>query len=400
MIAFSEIGRDESERVYNFGAGPAMLPDAVMQRAQQEWKETPLGFSIFETSHRSESFEECFRKTEALLRRLVRIPNDYNVLFMQGGATAQFSAIPLNLSVVDKRALYCISGTWSSLAATEASRYCSVERVECTSQRDGKTCVRSVASSCQALSDKGTDLSQRFSYLYYCDNETIEGLEHKTLDHVSILGQLPIVSDMSSNILSRSFDVSRYGCVFASAQKNLGPSGLTINIVRSDLLANNHGMEGVQRFTPKVLDYKTYSSTRGAAMPNTPCTFAIYMTGLVLEWIESSFGGLEGIEQNNARKSELLYRAIDEMQDKYANKIDESSRSRMNVVFRVLDPDTAQPSAAIESRFLREAAHQGLCNLEGHRSVGGIRASLYNAMPLGGVERLVSFMREFECSLK
>lgn len=370
-----------------------------MDSVVHEIQESPAGFSVLESSHRSPQFEECYRNAVASLERLLHLPRNYRVLFMQGGATAQFSAVPLNLSdTCNSDSLYMMSGSWSSAAASEAEKFTRVHRVDCVQSivRDDDEPSRKslLVPSSLTLAPSGRPLS----YLYYCDNETIDGIEFpKTTTSVfnsSFLSTpLPLVCDMSSNFLSRSFQVSDYGCVFASAQKNFGPSGLTVAVVRDDLLLKVRQQKTCT--IPKVLDYNAFASAP-CGMPNTPSTFSIAVAGKVFDWIQSQFGGLDGIEEHNRRKSQLLYDAIDDMSEHYFCPVERSCRSRMNVVFRFTDHKSKQASPSLEQDFIEEAKSRGLYQLEGHRSVGGIRASLYNAMPVEGIETLVEFMRDFQ----
>ncbi len=352
-------------RVYNFAAGPAMLPFEVLEQARAElldWRGS--GMSVMEISHRSKAFVAVASEAEADLRDLLSVPPDYKVLFLQGGATLQFAGIPLNLAPVGATVDYVNTGAWSTKAIAEAKRHANVHVVA-----DGK------ASDYFAIpAESGWRPTPGAAYLHYTPNETISGVEFHFIPAASV----PLVADVSSTILSRPLDVSRFGLLYAGAQKNIGPSGLTVVIVRDDLL-------GRARSTlPGVLDYQAVAAE--GSMLNTPPTFAWYLSGLVFRWIKAQ-GGLVAMGARNLAKASLLYGYIDGS-DWYSNPIEKSSRSWMNVPFRLRD-------AALESAFSREATAAGLTNLDGHRSVGGMRASLYNAMPLEGVEALVAFMRDF-----
>ena len=353
--------------VYNFSSGPAKLPEEVLQQAQSEmlsWH--GRGYSIMETSHRSPEFTAIIEETEALLRDLLAIPDDYSVLLLQGGAHLQFAMVPLNLLGAKANADYILTGIWSERAAEEARRFCNV-RIAGDNRGNGYT----AAPQPDELS-----LDPSAAFVHYCSNETINGIEFA---YVPDSGAVPLVADMSSHFLSRPIDVARYGVIYAGAQKNFGPAGLTVVIVRNDLLGH------CSPRWPTMLDYKTYAAAH--SMYNTPPTYAVYIANLVLKWLAAR-GGVAGIEQANIAKSRLLYATID-ASSFYSNRIVKRDRSRMNVPFSLAD-------AALDSLFLEEAAEHGLVQLKGHRLVGGMRASIYNAMPLVGVERLAEFMRDFE----
>jgi len=354
-------------RVYNFSAGPAALPLAVLERARDELTDFGgTGMSVMELSHRGKAFREVAERSEATLRRLLGMPDDYRVLFLQGGATLQFAMAPLNLAGPEATVDYVVSGNWGRKAVAEARRFCHVN-IAADEESSGYTRV-------PPRSDwRGSDDA---AYLHYTPNETIGGVEFHSVPET---GGVPLVADMSSNILSRPLDVSRFGLIYAGAQKNIGPAGLTLVIIRGELL--DTAREGV----PSMLRYAVHAEAD--SMSNTPPTFAWYMAGLVFDWLVEQ-GGLEAVGAANARKSETLYRAIDES-GFYANPVEPGSRSRMNVPFTLADP-------ALDATFLAEAEAAGLANLTGHRSVGGMRASLYNAMPQAGVDALVEFMGEFE----
>jgi phosphoserine aminotransferase len=354
-------------RVFNFAAGPATLPVEVLEQARDEipdWQGS--GMSVMEVSHRSKAFVAVAGQAEADLRELLAVPADYKVLFVQGGATAQFSAIPLNLSAAGASADYLNTGQWSKKAIAEARRYLGVNVVA-----DEKASNYSTVPDAAAL-----EFDPAAAYVHYTPNETIGGVE---FPYVPDVGGVPLVADMSSTILSRPLDVGRFGLVYAGAQKNIGPSGITVVIVREDLLGR------ARPETPTILDYKAVAAAD--SMLNTPPTFGWYMAGLVFQWLKRQ-GGLEVMAERNRAKAAFLYEAIDASAF-YANPVDHSCRSWMNVPFTLAKPE-------LEKTFVAEAAQAGLANLEGHRSVGGMRASLYNAMPMEGVRALVSFMADFE----
>ena len=350
-------------RVWNFSSGPAMLPEAVLCTAQAEMLDWHgRGWSIMETSHRSPEFVEVQSATEALLRELLGIGPDYEVLFLQGGAHLQFAMVPLNLLGALTSADYLVNGIWSEKAAAEAGRFC---RARVAGRAQG------------AVPQQGElDLDPHAAYVHYCSNETINGLE---FDYVPETGGVPLVADMSSHFLSRPVDVSRFGLIYAGAQKNFGPAGLTVVIVRKDLLGH------CSPRWPTLLDYKTHADAHSSY--NTPPTYSIYIAHLVLEWLRDQ-GGVAGIEARNREKAALLYGAIDGSGGFYANRVPVRDRSRMNVPFSLAD-------ARLDAAFLAGAEARGLTQLKGHRLVGGMRASIYNAMPLAGVRALVDYMQEF-----
>ena len=355
-------------RVYNFSSGPAMLPQPVLERVQAElldWNAT--GMSVMEMSHRGDAFTSIAERAEAALRRLLGLPSGYKALFLQGGATAQFSMVPMNL-LRGASADYIDTGIWSEKAMAEAARYGAV-RVA-ASGRDG--------DFNRVPPQASLELDPQAAYLHYTPNETIAGVE---FGYVPDGGDVPLIADMSSTILSRPLDVTRYGLIYAGAQKNIGPAGLTLVIVREDLL--HEPMAG----TPKVFDYRVYADN--SSMYNTPPTFSWYVAGLVFEWIEAE-GGLAAMGERNRRKAQKVYDVLD-ASSLYLTKVHEDSRSWMNVTFTLAD-DT------LDASFLAGAEAAGLNELRGHRSVGGMRASLYNAMPEAGVDALCEYMREFERS--
>lgn len=344
-----------------------MLPLEVLEQAAAEltdWRGG--GMSVMEISHRGKAFTALAQQAEASLRRLLSVPASYRVLFMQGGATAQFSAIPLNLASPQSIGDYLNTGAWSKKAIGEAQRYCKVHVVA----DEGASNYSTVPDAAALKFSAGA------AYVHYTPNETIGGVE---FPYVPQTADVPLVADMSSTILSRPIDVSKFGLIYAGAQKNIGPSGLCIVIVREDLLG--HARAG----TPSVWDYQAMADD--GSMLNTPPTFSWYIAGLVFKWLEEK-GGVAAMGERNRAKAELLYRAIDES-GFYRNPVAKACRSWMNVPFLLAKPE-------LEAPFLSEAQKAGLTNLAGHRSVGGLRASLYNAMPLEGVAALVEFMREFQ----
>ena len=353
-------------RAYNFCAGPAALPTAVLEKAQAEMLDWQgKGLSIMEMSHRSADYVAVAEKAEADLRKLMNIPENYKVLFLQGGASLQFSAIPLNLLGKNAKADYIHTGIWSEKALKEAQRYGDIHVVEAGTTVDGKL----------AISEQSTwNLSDDAAYVHYAENETIGGIQFNFIPETD----KPLVADLSSSILSAPIDVSKFGLIYAGAQKNIGPAGLTLVIIRDDLL------DQAKAEIPSLLKYS--AQAKNDSMVNTPATYAWYLSGLVFEWLLEQ-GGVEAIHQANMAKAELLYSYIDGS-DFYANPIAKANRSIMNVPFTLAKPE-------LEKQFLKEAEEQHLLNLAGHRSVGGMRASIYNAVPLEGVQALVKFMDEF-----
>ncbi len=352
-------------RVYNFSAGPAALPEAVLKQVQQDmldWQGT--GMSVMEMSHRGKAFVSIAEKAEADLRELLNVPAGYKVLFLQGGASGQFAGIPLNLLGDKTAADYVVTGSWGKKAVKEAGKFCDAQVI---AQPEGAFTHIPDPASWQRRSDA--------AYLHYTPNETIEGVEYH---YVPESGDVPLVADFSSSFLSQPIDVSRYGLLYAGAQKNVGPAGMVIVIVREDLL------DRAAATTPMVLDYAKQADAD--SMLNTPPCFTWYVAGLVFDWIKQQ-GGLEAMAQINQRKAAALYKTIDEL-DFYANPVDPAARSLMNVPFTLAD-------AALDADFLKQAEAAGLSTLKGHRSVGGMRASIYNAMPEAGVEALIAFMKDF-----
>lgn len=352
-------------QIYNFSAGPAVLPKAVLQRAQAEmldWHGS--GMSVMEMSHRGKEFTAILEKTEADFRQLLAIPANYKVLFLQGGAIAENAMIPLNL-LQGKAADYVVTGAWSKRSVDDARAYGDI-RVVANAEPSGFTHVPAFAD---------WQLNPDAAYVHYCTNETINGVEFVEVPDTH---GVPIVADMSSHILSRPIDVSRYGVIYGGAQKNIGPAGLCLVIVREDLL------ERASPLTPAVFHWKTQAEHQ--SMINTPPTYSIYIAGLVFEWLLAQ-GGVAAIEQVNIAKATLLYDYLDQT-DFYYNPIEPAYRSRMNIPFRLRDE-------SLNDAFLKAAEARGLLQLKGHRSVGGMRASLYNAMPIEGVQALVNFMQDF-----
>jgi len=353
-------------KIFNFSAGPAVLPAEVLQQARDEmldWHGS--GMSVMEMSHRGKEFMSIAAKTEADLRELMGIPANYKVLFLQGGGSGQFSMVPMNLLRGKKSADYVNTGEWSKKAIKEAKKYCDVNIVA-TSEDKNFT---------YAPAQNTWKLNTDAAYLHYTPNETIGGVEFNWIPDT---GNVPLVADMSSSILSRPLDVTRFGLIYAGAQKNIGPAGLTIVIVREDLLGTT--LPG----TPSMCDYKIHADND--SMYNTPPTFAIYIAGLVFERLKQK-GGVVAMEKTNVAKAKLLYDLF-EATDFYRCPVAKSDRSRMNVPFTLKD-------AALDGEFLKQAQANGLLQLKGHRSVGGMRASIYNAMPIEGVAALVEFMKEF-----
>ncbi len=353
-------------RIYNFGAGPATMPVEVLEQAKAElvdWHEH--GLSVMEMSHRGKDFIRIAAEAEADLRTLLGVPANYKVLFLQGGASMQFAGVPMNLLRGGKRADYVNTGEWSTKAIGEAGKFCEVN-VAATAADRKFTYVPPQSS---------WKLSDDAAYVHVCTNETIGGVEyHWTPD----TGEVPLVADMSSHILSRPLEVSKFGLIYAGAQKNIGPAGLVLILVREDLLG------GAMPHTPNVLDYTLQS--KADSMLNTPPTFSVYLAGLTFKWLLAR-GGLAEMEKVNVRKAALLYGYLDS-QDFYSNPVEKADRSRMNVPFRLADDK-------LDAAFLAEAEALGLSQLKGHRVVGGMRASIYNAMPMEGVEALVGFMKDF-----
>ena len=355
------------ERIYNFSAGPAVLPLSVLEEAQRDLLALPgVGMSILEISHRSKQFDEIILGAEADLRKLAGIPDNYKVLFLHGGASLQFSMIPMNILPAGGKADYVVTGSWSKKAVKEAQRIGQVNIAATTEAQNFTRVPR----------QEELKLDPEAAYVHITTNETIHGVEWKYDPEV---GDVPMVADSSSDIFSRPIDVQKYALIYAGAQKNLAPAGTTLVIIREDLLAR------IPAGLHTMLDYNTHVKDR--SLYNTPTVFSIYVMRLVLKWLIDQ-GGLEGMGRRNEEKAAVLYDAIDST-DFYRAHAEPGSRSLMNVTFRL-------PSEELEKQFIGEATKAGLDGLKGHRSVGGIRASLYNAFPREGVEALVSFMKEFE----
>jgi len=354
-------------RVWNFSAGPAALPEEVLRQAQEELLDWHgAGCSVMEMSHRGKEFTSIIEQAEADLRELMGIPAGYKVLFLQGGATQQFAQIPMNL-LAGRSADYIVTGSWSKKALQEAQR---VGNVRCAATTES-------SSFSHLPTAEEIKLDPFAAYLHVCTNETIHGVEIPA-ERIADTG-VPLVADMSSHILSRPVPVEKFGLIYAGAQKNIGPSGLTLVILRQDLL-------GMAPLTiPSVMDYAVMAEN--GSMLNTPPTFGIYIAGLVFQWLKRQ-GGLQGIATVNAEKAHILYRCIDQSGGFYSNPVDIDCRSRMNIPFTLANP-------ALDAAFLAESKAAGLVSLKGHKSVGGMRASIYNAVSLEGVKVLVDFMNDF-----
>ena len=354
-------------RIFNFSAGPAVLPVEVLEQAQRDLLSLPgVGMSILEISHRSKPFDDVIEGCEADLRTLAGVPKDYHVLFLQGGASLQFSMVPMNLLPADSSADYIVTGAWSQKAVKEAKR---VGGVKIAASTEGENFAH-------VPRQQELKLDQNAAYVHYTTNNTIFGTE---FNYVPDAGSVPLVADASSDIFSGPMDVSKYGLVYAGAQKNLAPAGLTLVIVRDDLLKRTPSS------LPTMLQYGVHVENK--SMYNTPPVFAIYIMRLVLAWLIKQ-GGLAAIEKRNARKADKLYAEIDRS-GFYRGHASKDSRSRMNVTFRL-------PSEDLEKKFIKDATAAGLDGLKGHRSVGGLRASIYNAFPEEGIDALVQFMSEFQ----
>lgn len=354
-------------QIFNFSAGPAVLPKEVLAQARDEmmdWHDS--GMSVMEMSHRGKEFMSIAAEAEADLRELMNIPSNYKVLFLQGGAHSQFSMVPMNLLRGKTSADYLDTGIWSKKAIDEAARYCEVNIVASSKDKNYT----------YAPEQNTWKLNKDAAYVHFTSNETIGGVE---MFWTPKTGDVPLVCDMSSHILSRPVDVSQYGIIYAGAQKNIGPAGLTIVIVRDDLIGTT--IAG----TPTMFDYKVHADND--SMYNTPATYGIYMAGLVFKWLKAK-GGLAAMEKINIAKSALLYDYLD-ASDFYHSPIAVENRSRMNIPFTLKD-------ASLDEAFLKQAQQNGLLQLKGHKLVGGMRASLYNAMPIEGVQVLISFMKQFE----
>jgi len=352
-------------RVYNFSAGPSILPEEVLKTAAAEMLDYKgSGMSVAEMSHRSKVYISIFDECEALLREVMAIPENYKVLFLQGGATTQFAMVPMNLMTKNGKADYIVSGNFAKKAFGEAKKF--------------GDAVAAASSADKDFSYVPTNVSFRpdADYVHICQNNTIYGTKYAELPDT---GDIPLVADMSSCILSEPFDVSKYGVIYAGAQKNMAPAGLTVVIIREDLIGN--APENI----PTMMDYKTHADA--GSMYNTPPCYSIYMCKLVLEWIKS-MGGLEEMKKRNEKKAAMLYDVLDNS-SLFVSKVAKENRSIMNVTFSTGDAD-------LDAKFIAEAAKENLVNLKGHRAVGGMRASIYNAMPIEGCEKLAAFMKKFE----
>jgi len=354
-------------RIFNFAAGPAVLPEPVLEQASREMLDWHgCGTSVMEMSHRGKEFIGIAAAAEADLRELLGIPANYKVLFLQGGASLQFAAIPMNLLRGKSSADYVNTGEWSKKAIKEAKRYCSVNIA--ASSEDKKFTY--------APAQAAWKLDRNAAYVHVCTNETIGGVEFHWIPDT---GDVPLVADMSSHILSRPVEVAKYGLIYAGAQKNIGPAGLTIVIVRDDLLGQ------ALPITPSVLEYKAQSEAD--SMLNTPPTYGVYIAGLVFKWLKG-LGGLKKMAELNSAKAQVLYEFLDQTEF-YYSPVEKGDRSLMNVPFRLRNE-------SLNDEFLKQAKERSMVELKGHRSVGGMRASIYNAMPIDGVKALVGFMREFQ----
>src|ERR1700704_5637824 len=353
-------------RVFNFSAGPAALPESVLRIAAAEmldWHGS--GMSVMEMSHRGKEFIAIYEEAEHDLRELLAIPKNYRILFLQGGATLQFAQIPMNLLRGKTKADYVVTGEWSKKAVKEAKSYCDVAIAASSEDRNF------------TYAPKNFSVRKDTAYVHYCSNETIGGVEYHSIPKIE--KDIPLVADASSHFLSRPLDVSKFGLIYAGAQKNAGPAGLTFVIVRDDLTGQ------VLKGTPSVMDYKLQADAD--SMLNTPATYSMYVAGLVFKWLKQ-LGGLSSIEKINVQKAALLYDFLDKSSF-FKNPVAKEDRSRMNVPFTLEDEK-------LDPVFLKGAEERGMVQLKGHRSVGGMRASIYNAMPLEGVQRLVEYMKEFE----
>lgn len=378
-MSVSSASATSAKRVFNFNAGPSALPLSVLERVREElldWRGS--GMSVMEMSHRSPEFESINAAAEAGLRKHLAIPDDYAVMFLQGGGSTQFTLAPMNLCIPGKPVDLLHTGTWTAKALAELKKGV-LHKVAATTEPVRFTRVPR---------KNEISLSPDASYVHICTNNTIEGTQYHSIPDT---GQAPIVADMSSDIASRPLDVTMFGLIFAGAQKNLGPSGATVVIVRKDLA------ERADKNLPTIFQYRTHIKEK--SLYHTPPTFAIYMVGLMMEWIESQ-GGLAGIQKRNETKAKLLYDTIDSSNGFYCCPVEKDSRSLMNVVFRVAGKNgqsaATNPDQTAEKEFGKQAADAGLVGTPGHRSVGGMRVSLYNAVELAAVEALTSFMREFQ----
>ncbi len=358
-----------SERIFNFSAGPAVLPEPVLKQAQTDLFALPgVGMSVLEISHRSATFEQIIKEAEADLRQLLKIPENYQVLFLQGGASLQFTMVPMNLLPKGQSADYILTGSWGQSALKEAKKLGTVREAASTADTNFNRLPR--------LDE--LKLDPNAAYLHFTSNETIFGVEFQEEPQA---GAAPLICDMSSDFLSRPIDVTRYGLIYAGAQKNAGPAGVTIVIIRQDLI------ERVPEGLPAMLDFRNMA--KNGSLYNTPPCFSIYLSGLVIKWVLNQIGGLDKIYAMNREKAKILYDAIDASDGYYRGHAEKDCRSLMNVTLRL-------PSEELEKKFVKESTAAGLDGLKGHRSVGGLRASIYNAFPKEGVVKLVEFMKEFQ----
>ncbi len=354
-------------RVYNFSAGPAVLPEEVLKEAQEEMLDyRGCGMSVMEMSHRSKMFESIIEKTEADFRELAGIPSEYKVLFLQGGASLQFAMIPMNL-MKNRVADYIVTGQWAKKAWQEASKYGKANKIASSEDK-----TFSYIPDCSDL-----PVSPEADYVYICENNTIYGTKYKKLPDTK--GKL-LVSDVSSCFLSEPMDITKYGILYGGVQKNIGPAGMVIAVVREDLITDD-----VLPFTPTMMKYKTHADA--GSMYNTPNCYCIYMCGKVFEWIKKQ-GGLEAMKERNEKKAAVLYDFLDQSK-MFSGTVVKEDRSLMNVPFITGNKE-------LDAKFVKESSMEGLVNLKGHRTVGGMRASIYNAMPMEGVKKLVEFMKKFE----
>lgn len=359
-------------RVYNFSAGPSVLPESVLKIAADEMLDYKgSGQSVMEMSHRSKTYEEIINSCESSLRTVMSIPDNYKVLFLQGGASSQFAMVPMNLMNKNKKADFVITGQWAKKAFSEASRYGTATAVASSADKT----FSYIPQLDESKFDKDAD------YFHICLNNTIYGTKFHTLPNT---GAVPLVADISSCILSEPIDVSKFGLLYAGAQKNMGPAGLTVVIAREDLLGN------AMDITPTMFNYVTHSEN--GSMYNTPPTYAIYICKLVLDWLQNDIGGLEKMKEINEKKAEMLYDYLDNS-DMFTATVEKGSRSIMNIPF-------VTGHEELDAKFVKEAVKNGFVNLKGHRSVGGMRASIYNAMPIEGAAALVEFMKAFEADNK
>lgn len=366
----STLSHSGVKRAFNFNAGPAAIPLSVLERVREELLDfRGTGMSVMEISHRSAEYEALNQETERDFRRLLTIPDDYAIVFLQGGGSLQFTMVPMNLFVAGKPVDVLHTGAWTAKAISELKKG-TPHRIAASTEKD---------KFMHIPRSEEISLDANASYAYIASNNTIEGTQWTSWPST---GDVPLVADMSSDILSRPVDVRKFGLIFAGAQKNLGPSGVTVVVVRRDLA------ERADKNLPTLLQYRTHIKEN--SLYHTPPTFAVYVMGLVLKWVESQ-GGAAGIEKRNEAKAKVLYDAMDQSGGYYTCPVEKSSRSRMNVVFRI-----ANGNEGVEKQFAKEAAAAGIVGVPGHRSVGGMRASIYNAVPPEAVDSLVSFMREFQ----